>query len=49
MEIIENIVWIMTGFISTLVIMVLGWRMGRAKKHKMTSNSKPIVMEQVGA
>ena len=46
---IENIVWIMTGFIPTLVTMEVAWRMGRAKRQKMISGSKPIAMEQVGA
>ena len=43
---IENIVWIMTGFISTLVIMEVGWRIGLAKKQKTTS-SKRVAIEQV--
>jgi len=47
MEMIENIVWIMTGFISTLVIMEVGWRMGLAKKQKTTSSSKRVAIEQV--
>jgi hypothetical protein len=51
MEMIENIVWIMTGFISALVTMEVGWRlaMGHAKRQKMTSGSKPVAIEQVGA
>jgi hypothetical protein len=49
MEMIENIVWIMTGFIPTLVTMEIGWRIGHAKSQKMISGNKPSAMEQVGA
>jgi hypothetical protein len=51
MEMIENIVWLMTGFISALVTMEVAWRiaMGQAKREKMTSGSKSIAMEQVRA
>jgi hypothetical protein len=32
MELIENIVWIASGFIATLVSMEIGWRLA-SKKH----------------
>jgi hypothetical protein len=48
MEMIENIIWILTGFIPTLVTMEVGWRMGRTKRAKATTGSKYIAMEQVG-
>ncbi len=51
MEIIANIVWIMTGFISTLVAMDVAWRIAteQAKREKITSGSKSVVMEHAGA
>jgi predicted membrane-bound spermidine synthase len=47
MEMIEDIVWIMTGLISTLVTMEVAWRMAmkKTKTEKMTSGSKPMAME----
>jgi hypothetical protein len=47
-EMIENILWIITGFIPTLVTMEVGWRMGHAKRQKTTTGSKYIAMERVG-
>lgn len=51
MEMIESIVSIMTSFISTLVAMEVAWRIatGQTKREKITSGSKSIVMEHVGA
>jgi len=46
MEMIESIVWIMTGLISTLVPMEVAWRLTKAKTRKV-SVTKPITMEQV--
>ena len=46
---IENIFWMLTGFVPTLVTMEVGWRMGRAKRAKATTGSKYLVMEQVAA
>jgi hypothetical protein len=40
MEMIERIVWIMTGFISTLVTMELAWRLAKGQARKA-----PIAME----
>jgi hypothetical protein len=45
MEMIESIVWIMTGFISTLVTMEVAWRLAKAHERKV-SVTKPIAMEQ---
>ena len=45
MEIIESIVWIMTGFISTFVTMEVAWRLAKAHARKV-SVTKPIAMEQ---
>ena len=45
MEMIESIVWIMTGFISTLVTMEVAWRLAKAQTRKV-SIGKPIAMEQ---
>lgn len=45
MEMIEGIVWIMTGFISTLVTMEVAWRLAKAQTRKV-SIGKPIAMEQ---
>jgi hypothetical protein len=44
MEIIESIVWITTGFISTLVTMEVAWRLAKAQTRKVSI--KPIAMEQ---
>ena len=44
MEMIESIVWITTGFISTLVIMEVAWRLAKAQTRKVSI--KPIAMEQ---
>ena len=43
MEMIESIVWIMTGFTSTLVTMEVAWRLARARVRKV-SVTKPTVM-----
>jgi hypothetical protein len=45
MEMIESIVWIMTGYISTLVTMEVAWRLAKAHARKV-SVTKPIAMEQ---
>lgn len=45
MEMIESIVWIMTGFVSTLVTMEVVWRLAKAHARKV-SITKPIAMEQ---
>jgi hypothetical protein len=45
MEMIESIVWIMTGFISTLVTMEIAWRLAKGHTRKV-SVTKPIVIEQ---
>jgi len=45
MVMIENIVWVMTGFISTLVAMEVGWRLAKAHARKV-SVTKPIAMKQ---
>jgi hypothetical protein len=42
---IESIVWIMTGFISTLVTMEIAWRLAKGHTRKV-SVTKPIAMEQ---
>lgn len=42
MEMIEDIVWVMSGFISTLVTMELSWRLAKGQ----TRNTKPIAMKQ---
>ncbi len=44
MEMIESIVWIMTGFIPTLVTMEVAWRLAKAQTRKVSI--KPIAMEQ---
>jgi hypothetical protein len=44
MEMIESIVWITTGFISTLVTMEVAWRLAKAQTRKVSI--KPIAMEQ---
>lgn len=45
MELIETIVWITTGFISTLITMEVAWRLAREQTTRMSIN-KPIVMKQ---
>ena len=45
MELIESIVWIMTGFISTLVTMEVAWKLPKAQARKV-SVTKPIAMAQ---
>jgi hypothetical protein len=45
MEIIESIVWIMTGFSLTLVTMEVGWRLAKTQTRKV-SITRPIAMEQ---
>ena len=45
MEMIESIVWIVTGFISTLVTMEVAWRLAKAQARKV-SVTKPVAMEQ---
>jgi hypothetical protein len=45
MEMMESIVWIMTGFISTLITMEVAWRLGKAHARKV-SVTKPSAMEQ---
>jgi len=51
MEMIENIVWIMTGFVSAVVAMEVAWRMamGKAKREKMASVSKSMAIQYVTA
>jgi hypothetical protein len=44
MEMIESVVWITTGFISTLVTMEVAWRLAKAQTRKVSI--KPIAMEQ---
>jgi hypothetical protein len=43
MEMIESIVWIMTGFSLTLVTMEVGWRLAKAQTKKV-SIARPIGM-----
>jgi hypothetical protein len=38
MELIENIVWALSGFISTLVAMEIGWRLASRQTKKPTSS-----------
>ena len=45
MEMIENIVWVMTGFISTLVTMELAWWLAKGQMRNV-SITKPIAMKQ---
>jgi hypothetical protein len=45
MEMIESIVWVMTGFSLTLVTMEVGWRLRKAQTRKV-SITRPIAMEQ---
>ncbi len=45
MEQIETVVWVMVGFISTLVIMEAAWRIGR-RQGKSVSISKSVAIEQ---
>jgi len=44
MKMIESIVWIMTGFISTLVTMEVAWRLSKAHARKV-SVTKPTAMK----
>ena len=43
MEMIESIVWIMTGFTSTLLTMEVAWRLAKARVSKVYV-IKPTVM-----
>lgn len=45
MEMIESIVWIATGFISTVITMEIAWRLAR-EQTKRTFICKPIAMKQ---
>jgi hypothetical protein len=45
MEMIESIVWITTGFISTLITMEVAWKLARGQT-KRTSINKPIAVKQ---
>jgi len=45
MVMIESIVWIMTGFISTLITMEVAWRLAKTHARKV-SVTKPIAMKQ---
>jgi hypothetical protein len=45
MELIESIVWIMTGFASTPVIMEVAWRLAKRQTRK-ASITKPIAMNR---
>jgi hypothetical protein len=45
MEVIESIVWIMTGFSLTLVTMEVGWRLAKAQARKV-SIARPIAREK---
>jgi hypothetical protein len=45
MEMMESIVWIMTGFISILITMEVAWRLAKAHARKV-SVTKPSAMEQ---
>jgi len=42
---IENIVWVMTGFVSTLVTMELAWRLAKGQTRNV-SITKPNAMKQ---
>jgi hypothetical protein len=44
MELLESIVWIMTGFSLTLVSMEVGWRLAKTQTRKVST--RPIAMEQ---
>jgi hypothetical protein len=45
MEMIESIVWMATGFISTVITMEIAWRLAR-QQTKRTFINKPIAMNQ---
>jgi len=45
MEIIESIVWVITGFSLTLATMEVGWRLAKAQTRKV-SITRPIAMEK---
>lgn len=45
MEMIDGIIWITTGFVSTLITMEVAWRLAR-EQTKRTSINKPIAMKQ---
>jgi hypothetical protein len=45
MEMIEGVLWIMTGFIPTLVSMELAWKLAK-KRVRETSVNKPIAVKQ---
>ena len=38
MEIIENLVWLITGFVSTLVTMEVAWRLARRQTNSALVN-----------
>jgi hypothetical protein len=40
MELIENIVWIASGFIVTLISMEIGWRLASKKRTKLGQEVK---------
>ncbi len=49
MEVLENIIWILTGFIPTLISMELAWRLGRideAEKERKTPANIPFAKKQ---
>lgn len=43
METIESVVWIITGFISTLIGMEIAWRLAR-KQAKRVSVNEPVAV-----
>lgn len=45
MEMIESIVWIMTGLISSLFTMEIAWRLARGHAQRVSIN-KPLAMKQ---
>jgi hypothetical protein len=46
MEMIESIVWIMTGFISTLVTMEVAWRLAKTRTRKVSVTKPNLAMKQ---
>jgi len=46
MELIETVVWVMAGFIPTLVVMEAATRLASRRQEKRVSISKSVAMEQ---
>jgi len=46
MEMIESIVWIMTGFISTLVTMEVAWKLAKTHAGKVSVTKPNLAMKQ---